>query len=413
MGWIVCVGWIEWIASRIEVSQPPRRASHALQPVYATFMLSAIALMLATTSIKEAIVAGGPGDLMTVRHARITGTNEAIGQKLAEIARANHRVELGKATEDTQKQQAWAKANYPEMYARSQGVEKVYGTGLDSTALGYNLDIDPGCSVIYYPGTSVEGGHAMLSRNYDFPTGSYAEITGRPKPAGARSMTGDPYVLEIIPDKGYASLYVSSYDLLAGCIDGVNEKGLAVALLADDVSPKMQPNPGVGVNEISLTLYLLDRCANAKEARKALETLAFSYSFTPCHYMVCDASGDSFVWEISPDLKQRFVIEGKGKPQVVTNHLLSGFDATKLPEGNSFDRYRRLQEELAKRPKHTPDEVATNNLCVAVPTNPGHATLWHSVYDLEDRSMRVSFYLGIDKKGNARRSEYLKFELRR
>jgi len=381
-------------------------------------MLTAIALLLTMRSLPtEKVVAGGAKDLMIVRHVRVMGTNQSIGRQLAEIARRNHGVTAGAVDPKQQEARlAWARTHYPEWYERSQGVASAFGVrdaSKETLSLSYNLDVAPGCSVVYYPGSSVEGGHSMLSRNYDFPTGTYAEITGAPKPATARSMTGDPYVLEVVPDKGYASLYVASYDLLGGCIDGINEKGLAVALLADDVSPRQAPPSSGGVNEISLTRYLLDRCATAKEARRALESVEFHYTFTPCHYMVCDASGDSFVWEISPDLKHRFVVDGNRKPQIVTNHLLSSFKNTDLPEGNSFDRYKRLQEELAKGKSYTPDQVATNNLCVAVPTNPSHATLWHSVYDLTDHSMRVSFYLGLDAHGEARRTPYLAFKLRR
>jgi hypothetical protein len=363
----------------------------------------------------ETVVAGSLSDLMIVRHVRLTGSNQAIGRQLADLARRNHNVEPPAAVPVRQEaEREWAKVNYPEWFERAQGVARAFGvtdTTKEIMALAYNLDVKPGCSVVFYPGSHITNGHAMLSRNYDFPTGSYAEILGQPKPAKARSMTGDPYVLEIVPDKGFASLYIASYDLLIGCIDGINEKGLSVALLADDVSEKQAPQPGIGLNEISMTRFLLDRCATAKEARAALKDIAFSYSFTPCHYMIADASGDSFVWEISPDLKRRMAVDGKGKPQIVTNHLISDFGTDKLPEGNSFDRYRALQAEIAKRGQHTPEQASTNNLCVAVPTNPSHATLWHSVYDLEDRSMRVSFYLGIDSNGRARRTPYMKFQL--
>lgn len=381
-------------------------------------MIAAIALILTMGTIPtEEVVAGTEDDLMIVRHVRVQGSNEAIGRQLAEVARRNHGVTGGDEDAEIQaRRREWAKQHYPELYERAQGVSKAFGVkdaSRNILSLAYNLDVAPGCSVVYYPGSSVQGGHAMLSRNYDFPTGSFAEITGSPKPPKARSMTGDPYVLEIVPDKGFASLYVASYDLLGGCVDGINEKGLAVALLADDVSPKVAPQSGVGVNEISLTRFLLDRCATAKEARKALESVEFHYTFTPCHYMVCDASGDSFVWEISPDLKKRFIVDGDQKPQIVTNHLLSEFGDKNLPAGHSFDRYRALQQELAKGEIYTPNQVAKNNFCVAVPTNPNHATLWHSVYDLADRSMKVSFFLGLDAKGNARRTDYLKFQLRR
>lgn len=354
----------------------------------------------------ETTIAGGSGDLMVVRHLVLKGSNAEIGQKLAEIARDRHGI-TGKGPVDV-KQLAWLASSYPEQHARSLGAAKAFGLKPDAAPvdLGYNLS-PPGCSVVYYPGTSVTNGHPMLSRNYDFPTGTYSQITGRPEVAGARSMTGDPYVIEMHPDMGYASLFICAYDLLGGAIDGVNEKGVAVALLADDISGDKQPRLGFGLSELNLPRFVLDTCATAKEARKKLAHMPYFYTFTPCHYMICDATGDSFVWESKADLSKRFTIDGKGKPQIVTNHLLGEYDANDLPSGNSFDRYRRLQEELGKTKTYSPVQVKENNFCVAVPKDMSdHATLWHSIYDLQSRTMQVSFYLGPN-----RRTKYFEFAL--
>jgi hypothetical protein len=309
----------------------------------------------------------------------------------------------------------WQKQNWPEAYARAKGVAswfKQVTPTFDPSSLNYDMDVAPGCSVVFYPGSSVSNGHAVLSRNYDFTTLTFAEMIGRPKPKNARPSTGDPYVIEMHPDKGYASLYIAAYDLLSGCIDGINEKGVAVALLADDQARDRKPSEGIGLSEIRLTRFVLDRCATADEARKLLAKAPFNYSFVPCHYMICDAKGDSFVWEITPDLKRRFVTDGRGKPQIVTNHLLAQYDSTALPQGNSFDRFRRLQKEIAsRRGRVTPEEASTINSCVAVQPGPWpSATLWHSVYDLRERSLKVSFWLG--KDGNReRRTPYLPFKL--
>jgi len=51
-----------------------------------------------------------------------------------------------------------------------------------------------------------------------------------------------------------------------------NEKGLAVALLADDESTSLRPSmtPQAGVNEIHIMRYILDTCATAGEAKEVL-----------------------------------------------------------------------------------------------------------------------------------------------
>jgi predicted choloylglycine hydrolase len=381
--------------------------------------MSFVALLAAFSfSFSESVVAGTESDFMIARHLEISGTNEQIGRKLAEIARDRHHVEPAMGDEAKVKARlAWLEKAWPEQYTRAMGVAAAFDrkpgeAGFDPASLNYDLDLEPGCSVAYYPGKSVTTGHAMLSRNYDFHTTTFAEMVGAPVPKGARAMTADPYVISMHPSLGYAALYLCSYDLLGAAIDGVNEEGLAVALLADD-SAESTPTSPVGLTELRLPRFVLDRCATAAEARKALADIPFGYVQVPCHYMICDASGDSFVWEITPDLKQRFVVDGGGKPQVVTNHLLAQFPDHKAPAGNSGDRFARLEKEIADRHSRvTPDDVQAINQCVAVPKmGANHATLWHSVYDLQDRSLSISFFLGRDAQGAERRSPYLKFKL--
>src|SRR5205823_2763328 len=143
----------------------------------------------------ERTVAGTSADLMIVRYIRVEGTNEQIGAKLAEIARDRHGSKGDSALGSFASEQlSWLRSNWPEMAERAAGVAGVFARnaedkGFDPTSLGFDLNYKPGCSVVYYPPANVIGGHAMLSRNYDFPTGTYSEITGSPPITGARSMT--------------------------------------------------------------------------------------------------------------------------------------------------------------------------------------------------------------------------------
>lgn len=365
----------------------------------------------------ETTVAGSSSDLMIVRHIVIRGDNVSIGKKLAEIARDEQRVVLARAPDPAiwGSQLKWLEANYPERYQRALGVRDAYGlpadTQMDVTSLAIDISVRPSCSVVFYPGSYVTTGHAMFSRNYDFPKASYAELTRRGK--GGRSMTGDPYVIEMHPTKGYASLYTCAYDLEGGAIDGVNSKGVCVALLADDMSKtRTRGKVGFGLSEVDLPRFVLDRCATAKEARERLKDVPYFATFTPCHYIVGDASGDSFIFEVGGDGKH-YIIDGGGKPQIVTNHSIAQYGTTNLPSGNSFERYRMLQGEIdAKQGKFTPAEVKQNNFCVAVPASVQvAATLWHAVYDLKDRSVIISFCLSRANEAQQRRTPYLSFKL--
>lgn len=379
-----------------------------------------LASMVWAASPPASVVAGGPDDYMTVRYARLAGTQEEIGAQLAQMARQNHRVAPAKVSQtEMDARLKWLANHWPEQAKRAEGVAKTFGyrLGIDlfnTSELPYNMDVEPGCSTVFYPARFVTTGTPILSRNYDFPTRPMAELMGRRAPKGARGSTADPYVLETIPKDGYATLTLAAYDLLGTCMDGINEKGLAVALLADDMAGEAVRTEEASVNEIELPRLVLEKCASAKEARTLLASLDFHFSFVPCHYLIADASGDSFVFEYSPNRKKRFFIEGRGKPQIVTNHALNRFGTDNLPAGNSFDRYRRLQAEIAMAgPKVTPKQAEGINHCVAVPNEVGpSATMWHAVYDLKARSVRVSFFLG-KGTGRERRSPYREFKLKK
>jgi penicillin V acylase-like amidase (Ntn superfamily) len=366
------------------------------------------------TKFSEKQVAGSGSDLMIVRHIVISGDNKSIGKKLAEIAKTQHHSHLSSGLEA--RQLKWFESNYPERYDRALGVKAEYGlkrdTNEDYTSLPIDMSLNPACSVVFYPGSSVTNGHAMFSRNYDFPKASYGQLTRRGGDPNARSMTGDPYVIEMHPTKGYASLYTCAYDLLGGAVDGVNSKGVCVALLADDMSrERTRGTAGFGLSEVDLPRFVLDRAASAKEARKLLNNVPYFATFTPCHYIIGDASGDSFIFEVAADGKH-YILDGGGKPQIVTNHSIAEYGTKNLPAGNSFDRYRALQKEIEAKGKFSPEEVKTNNFCVAVPTNVRvAATLWHAVYDLKDRSVIISFCLSRADEASERRTPYMAFKL--
>jgi hypothetical protein len=227
-------------------------------------------------------------------------------------------------------------------------------------------------------------------------------------------MTARPYVVETRPsDGGPACLFLCAYELLGGCIDGLNSEGLVVALLADDESGGADPTlaPAVGLNEIQLLRFLLETCADTGEAREALLSAKQHYMFLPCHYLVADASGDSFVWERTAN--REHVVEGGGQVQVATNHLLHGRPSLDdLPAGDgpsaTYARARRLTAALEGRAGPlSPEQIKATHACVNR-EEPGAAvrTLWHAIYDAADRSLEVSFYLG-----EGRRSPYLRFAI--
>ena len=370
------------------------------------------------------IVAGGPNDYVEVGHLVLRGTNREIGAQLAAMALERHGVApaVGGDPLVTRARRHWYRREWPAHFERMRGVADVHGLAVDddSVELGLlaYLGGAPGCSVAWLPAPATTSGHPTLSRNYDFPTGTLTEILGGEAQPGELPMTARPYVVETHPsDGGPSCLFLCAYELLGGCIDGVNSEGLVVALLAIDepMDADATMAPAVGLNEIQLLRFVLETCATTGEAREALLAAKQHWMFLPCHFLVADARGDSFVWERTAN--REHLVEGGGGVQVATNHLLHGrpsLEDLTAEDGPSatYARARRLTEAVAGRSSLAPEEIKAAHACVhredrASPSR----TLWHGLYDAIDRSLEVSFYLGDDPAGGVRRSPYLQFQL--
>jgi hypothetical protein len=384
-------------------------------------------------------VAGGPEDFMEVRHLVLAGTNEEIGWALATLAVERFGLEAAASSDRlrTRVQRRYIEMNYPILHDRMRGVAAALGKPLDDdgwnfSGLDYLLGPPPGCSVVYYPPGLTADGSAVLSRNYDYGIGNpFDEWTGLGElPASSR-----PYLVEMHPDRGYASLAIYVFDLLSGVMDGINSAGLSVTMLADDELEPEHPNDpthdsGVGLDECQVLRFLLDTCASVAEAKAALLLTKQYYMFQPCHYLIADRNGESFVWEYSHGHNREYIVENHGRPLLSTNFRLHQYlDDENRPSseqaGRACGRYAVLAERIAaERGKLTADVISemhtTVDMVLPAKLYDGKAptrTLWHSLYFPERPSLRVSFYLGEEsaadesKEPRIRRSEYLEFAL--
>lgn len=404
------------------------------------------------------------GDFMTVHHVAIRGTNFEIGRALGELVRKRY----GKSRIDHTADPMYARArrvyyqdHYPIHWQRVRGVAAAFGVDPDDdhydfTGIFYNIDLPmpaAGCSVAYYPPATTDTGHGYLSRNYDFSVGTMSDLLHlQPPPEPASQpppVMSEPYIMEWYPDDGgYASLAIHAFDALSGTLDGINRAGLVVSIMADeeamaDLGPKLEmhqwPPKVIGLHELQVMRWLLDTCATVDEAKLALLTVKQHYFFIPCHYIVADRSGKSFIYENSTGRNVQHVLDGMGRPQVVTNFQVHKHPTTDaMPTGaptfetNAFWRYRTLVDRIAGHEGlFTKDELQTNNACVnilrvyeAMGAGPAESaiadivearTVWHGLYDQHAGTLDVSFYLGDDPMPDGtrgeRRSEYLTFTL--
>lgn len=385
----------------------------------------------------------GNGSFMTVRHLILRGSQQEIGHRLAVLARDELSVRKVPWTDPlmTRAQRTFMERNWPAHFARMRGVAEAFGRDLaddsvDLSFLAYDTGI-PGCSCVYYPGGVTADGHNILSRNFDYTTGSYTDLpvgfgifdhlAEEAGAAATRPYVGRPFLLETHPDDGYATLGMCAFDLLGSMTDGINSQGLAVALLNDSETingPLLEPfgKNGVGLSESQIPRFLLETCANADEAVIALLTTKQYYNAGPCHYLIGDRSGRAFVWEFSSIRNRHHIIECGGKPLAVTNHLLHSTAAEKMDMlKNSLGRFARLKQEIAQTSgKFTKDSIRRINRCVQAcdeigkgqyvsVTHPAR-TLWYAYYDLDALSVEFDFFLG-ETDGKFTRSSTHSFRL--
>lgn len=364
---------------------------------------------------KDQVIAGGRTDFMEVRHLVLRGSNTEIGQALATLAKERFQLKPSPSTDRfrTRVQRKYLKAHYPILLERMRGVAAAFEKQLDDDAwdfgsLPYLTGPPGGCSVVYYPPGVTDDANGVVSRNYEYSIGTMDDKW--PKrgelPANAR-----PYLIEMHPHRGYASLALSAYDLLNGVLDGINSEGLTVSVLSDyEFKPEFPIDPaeegGIGLDELQVQRMLLDTCANVDEAKEALLLTKQYYAFMPQHYLVADRHGKAFVWEYSHAHNREYIIENLGKPLITTNFSLHTHLEGKSPPSAAraktvCPRYCALAERIAvERGKWTLDSTKASHQAVdsimpapLLGLMPPVRTLWHALYVPERRAVKVSFYL--------------------
>jgi len=372
---------------------------------------------------KEKIVAGSKNDFMEVYYYKIKGTNKEIGKKIAQIAKQRNITLMSSI--DTLKNRLkykYLKNNYPIHYRRMQGVAEEYGIDIndfskDISMITY-LPKKINCSVVFYPGNKTANNHDILSRNYDFSLGN---IKLQPCVKDELPVCSRPVIFEVYPDTGYASLYITAFDLLGGVVDGINSQGLSVAVLTEGIvyeGYKLEQSYEVGLYELLIMRYLLDNCKNLQEAKEALLYLKQYYMYMPLHYIIADSQGKSFIFEFSRQRNQTFIIDNNGI-QCITTHLISNHDTSNVA---SVKNLEKLKSMTSAKDKFTLEEIKKINIKVAPkmtyhPLYVPSRTLWHSMYDLDAKTLQVKFYLGETKNPKNKNkiithySKYLKFSL--
>lgn len=361
----------------------------------------------------------GPGEFVEVRHIVIGGSNQAIGRKLAEIAKERYGVRPAKNPDPVygKARMAYMERNYPILFERIKGVAAAYGgcpadTEIDFSSLPYNLGPPASCSMICFPGSTTDTGHGLIVRSMDYSNGTLSEMMGRKPSPGEKDIFSEPYVMEVYPDQGYPSLYMSCADLLSGTWDGINAEGLCVFGLVDLSRPKngilTSGSRVIGLHPPQIMRLVLDTCADVEEAKVVmLENRIYDVA-QGIHYLVADRQGNSFIFEVNHLDQQAYITDNGGKPQVMTNSPVwalpppEKYPKTFDDEYDSLYRYKTLQDLVnGHKGKYTFSFMVKANEKV-FPRKASHSLggpamtlrpVWQVVYDQTDVAMKIRFWL--------------------
>jgi hypothetical protein len=359
---------------------------------------------------------------MSVHHLVIEGTNEEIGQHLADIGRKVYDVQLSKYVDPiyAKARMSYFKRNWPIQHKRAKGVAKAFNLDPDNTDMDLlELVFDKGssgCSAIFIPPDLSVNGHAMVARNYDWYIISNSTLHGAPI-AGEIKFNARNQITELRPsDDGYKTLHISSNDLLNPWLDGINEKGLYVTVLFDPGAP-IYANPTSGQRESGLSMiqvpnFVLSQFSTVQEAKEALLQQHIYFSdLTGIHYLIADKNGAATTFEVDGTTGQyHFTDAQPGKPFIVTNYPLYKYpDRSAFPqvnmdqEHNTFTRVCILKEIMEQhKGRYTAADMRrmidsvkcafVDGAKAGVSRPFPERTIWSVVTDLNTKNMSAFFY---------------------
>ncbi len=192
-----------------------------------------------------------------------------------------------------------------------------------------------------------ESGDILFGRNFDFLYAPSLQLYTAPNNGYASVSTVNlafaGYLGDNLPDGSFFDTFLT---LAAPFLpfDGMNEKGLAIALLA---VPKAEVpyNPDkITLNTTTAIRLVLDKAATVEEAIELLKQYNIYFSGgIECHYLIADASGHSVIVEyVNQEL---CVVESETEYQIASNFI--AYNGLNIGEGfTEFERYDRVQNAI-------------------------------------------------------------------
>lgn len=250
-----------------------------------------------------------------------------------------------------------------------------------------------------------EAGESLLGRNFDYKSAPCMAVWTHPENGYASVAMADcnfmlyGYKSKPVKKQKRLQLLLAPY----ACMDGVNEKGFAVAILEVKTKATKQETGKLPISTTVLLRALLDRCATVEEGLAFMQSYDVHDALFCCyHYQMTDATGASVIVEyINNEMRIHYpdsCADSACNYQCCTNFFLSedGDNA----KGFGYERFDKMKETLAEK-KGCMNEKDALKLLEDVKLHYKHDTypwwvisLWSAVYN--NRKKTATLVAGMD-----------------
>ena len=246
---------------------------------------------------------------------------------------------------------------------------------------------DFGCTA--FSGATAEG-NVLMGRGYDFKNDTSALLVYCAPKDGYRSVA-TAALDNVNADDPFASTRARVAALAAPfiCLDGMNEKGVSIAVLTLDSAPTVQSSGKQGIGTSLAVRLVLDRAATTQEAVDLLRGYdMLATNGRDYHFFVTDASGDSRIIEYDCESETRELVATPAR--AATNFFEMYKDRVQPNQkngvyGHGKERYDIAESMLAANEGSFTVDLAWETLrAVAQLPKEGDATSntqWSIVYD--------------------------------
>lgn len=194
-------------------------------------------------------------------------------------------------------------------------------------------------------------GELLFGRNFDFDYAPSLQVFTDPDDGYASvstvNLTYAGYSSDRLPEGG---LSAKGFLMLAAPylpFDGMNEKGVSIALLAVPEAQPPQSHEKITLNTTTAIRLVLDKAASVEEAVDLLNQYNIYFSAdVPCHYLIADSTGASVLVEYWDGALNTVIPDTNY--QIASNFI--AFDGLNLGKGLSeFERYNAVKASIEEK----------------------------------------------------------------